>query len=155
MEKDFTHLDKSGNVKMVNVAQKPETLRRARASGSIRLTGEIISKIAGGGIKKGNVLAASKIAGIMAAKKTWEIIPLCHQIKLAGIDIEFRINKDKNNIEAISTVQGFDRTGVEMEALAGVSVALLNIYDMCKALSKDLEISQIKLMEKTGGTHGR
>ncbi|MFO7928210.1 MAG: cyclic pyranopterin monophosphate synthase MoaC [Candidatus Humimicrobiaceae bacterium] len=109
----------------------------------------------GGNIKKGNVLAASRIAGIMAAKKTWEIIPLCHQIKLAGIDIEFRINKDKNNIEVISTVEGFDKTGVEMEALAAVSVALLNIYDMCKALSRNLEISQIRLLENTGGTHAR
>jgi cyclic pyranopterin monophosphate synthase len=150
-KRKLTQLDKSGKVRMIDVSEKSRTLRTARASGKIILNDEIIGKISGFQMKKGDVISTARIAGINSAKKTWELIPLCHQIQLTDIEIDIRILKPEHEIIVTSTVRGYDRTGVEMEALTAVSVALLTIYDMSKALSKNIIISDVKLMEKTGG----
>lgn len=147
----FTHIDGEGKVKMIDVSGKKATLRTAKARGYIVLNKEIISRIKDNKLKKGNVFAAAKIAGIGAAKRNWELIPLCHQVKLTVIDLNFRILKKENKIEAVAYVKGYDVTGVEMEALTAVSISLLTIYDMCKAMSKSIKIEGIKLLEKTGG----
>jgi len=149
--KKFTHLDNYGKVKMVNVSGKEQSFRTAEAVGYIVLNDEIIKKIIENKIQKGDVFAAAKIAGINAAKKNWELISLCHQIRLTSIDIGFDILDKEKKVEARSKVEGYDRTGVEMEALTAVSVSLLAIYDMCKALSKDMRIEGIELIRKTGG----
>jgi len=149
--KKFTHLNSEGKVKMVDVSSKEKSFRSAEATGYITLNKEIIEKIKENEIQKGDVLTVSKIAGINAAKKTFELIPLCHQIKLTSIDLEFKILEKENRIKVRSIVSGFDRTGVEMEALTAVSISLLTIYDMCKALSKDMRIEGIKLVKKTVG----
>ncbi len=148
---ELTHTDKNGRAKMVDVSNKDETLRTALACGFIIMNKEIIEKVIGLEIKKGDVINAAKIAGINAAKKTWDLIPLCHQIKLTSIDIDFEISKQDNKIMVVSTVKGYDRTGVEMEALTAVSISLLTIYDMCKALSKEMIVGGIQLLKKTGG----
>jgi cyclic pyranopterin monophosphate synthase len=149
--KKFSHLDNEGKVKMVDVSRKEETLRTAKAKGFIILNARIIKDIKEDKIKKGNVLAVAKVAGISAAKKTWELVPLCHQIKLTGVDIDFEISESENKITAFSTVRGFDKTGVEMEAILSVALSLATIYDMCKAVTKDMVISGIELIKKTGG----
>jgi molybdenum cofactor biosynthesis protein MoaC len=147
----FSHLDESGKAKIVDITFKEPTLRTARASGKILLDPQIISAIGDDMIKKGDVLGVSKIAGIMAAKKTWELIPLCHQINITDIKIMFKTFKEENSICVESLVKGYDKSGVEMEALTAVSVCLLTIYDMCKAFSKDLNITEIRLLSKSGG----
>lgn len=147
----FTHMDRKGKIKMVDVTDKKATLRTARARGYIVLNKEIISRIRSNRLKKGNVLAAAKIAGIYAAKKNWELIPLCHQVKLTDIDLDFKILKKENKIEVAAYVKGYDVTGVEMEALTAASISMLTIYDMCKAMSKSIRIEGIELLEKTGG----
>lgn len=149
--KKFTHLDDEGKAKMVDVSNKVESLREAEAIGYIVLSGTIISKIKENKIKKGDVFSVARLAGINAAKKNWELIPLCHQIRITSVNLEFKILEDENKIRAKSTVKGYDRTGVEMEALTSVSISLLAIYDMCKALSKNMKIEGIKLIKKTGG----
>ncbi|MCL5073354.1 MAG: cyclic pyranopterin monophosphate synthase MoaC [Actinobacteria bacterium] len=148
---ELTHVDDTGRVKMVDVSNKNESLRTAAASGYILLNEEIISKIKKNEIQKGDVLTAAKIAGINAAKKNWELVPLCHQIRLTNIEINFQIEENTNKIISTAIISGYDRTGVEMEALAAVSVSLLTIYDMCKALSKKMIISNIELLKKSGG----
>ncbi len=148
---ELTHVDGAGKVKMVDISNKKESLRTAVASGCILLNEEIISRVKRNEIQKGDVLAAAKIAGISAAKKNWELIPLGHQIKLPSIEIIFQIEENTNKIISIATVSGYDRTGVEMEALTAVCVSLLTIYDMCKALSKSMVISNIELVKKRGG----
>ena len=147
----FTHIDKHGKAKMVDVTGKKENLRIAKASGYIVLDKNIIKKIKDNELKKGDVLTVAKIAGINAAKKNWELIPLCHQIRLTGVDINFEIIEKENKIKAVSVVKGSDVTGVEMEALMCISISLLTIYDMCKALSREMRIEDIELLEKTGG----
>ncbi|MBM3712899.1 MAG: cyclic pyranopterin monophosphate synthase MoaC [Actinobacteria bacterium] len=148
---DFSHADIDGKIKMVDVSGKKETLRTAQACGHIILNKEIISRIKGNSIQKGDVLATKKIAGINAAKKTWELVPLCHQIKLTNIDINFKIDEVENKIFIASFVTGMDRTGVEMEAIAAAAVSLITVYDMCKSISQDMVIGGIKLIKKTGG----
>ncbi len=148
---ELTHIDGTGKVKMVDISNKKESLRTAVASGCILLNEEIISRVKRNEIQKGDVLAAAKIAGISAAKKNWELIPLCHQIKLTSIEIIFQIEENTNRIISTATVSGYDRTGVEMEALSAVCISLLTIYDMCKALSKSMVISNIELVKKRGG----
>lgn len=143
----FTHIDSNGNVKMVDIGEKPTSLRLAKAGGKIFLNPQTISRIVEGNIKKGNVLTTAKIAAIMASKNTSNTIPLCHQIQLTSVDIEFVIGND--NIEVISSVGCIDKTGAEMEALHSVSVALLTIYDMCKAIDKNMSMGDIKLWEKS------
>jgi cyclic pyranopterin phosphate synthase len=147
----LSHVDAEGKAKIVDISVKRETLRTAEAHGYIMASAEIIKKIRENEIKKGDVFTVSKLAGILAAKKTHDLIPLCHQIKITSVDISFKISDDENKITAISVVTGFDRTGVEMEALLSVSIALLNIYDMCKALCKEMIIGGVELLKKSGG----
>ena len=151
---ELTHVDGFGKVKMVDISSKKESLRTAVASGCILLNEEIISKVKKNEIQKGDVLAAAKIAGINAAKKNWELIPLCHQIKLTSIEINFQIEENTNKIISTAIISGYDRTGVEMEALAAVSVSLLTIYDMCKSVDRSMILGPARLLEKRGGKSG-
>ncbi|HPO49386.1 MAG TPA: cyclic pyranopterin monophosphate synthase MoaC [Spirochaetota bacterium] len=144
---EFTHLDEKDNVKMVDISEKGYSFRLAEARGRIFLNESTARQITEGNMKKGNVLTTAKIAGICAAKKTYETIPLCHQIQLTKIDIDFIINLD--NVEIISVVGCIDKTGAEMEALNAVTVAALTIYDMCKAVDKNMRIEEIRLWEKS------
>ena len=146
---EFSHVDEKGNVKMVDVTNKLLTVRVAKAEGKINMRPGTIARIRDGELPKGNVLNTAKIAGIQAAKKTSGIIPLCHQLNLSFVDIEFEFKS--NSIWVRSTVKTKESTGVEMEALSAVSIALLTIYDMCKAVDKTMEIDRVKLIEKKGG----
>ena len=146
---EFSHVDEKGNVKMVDVTNKLLTVRVAKAEGKINMRPGTIARIRDGELPKGNVLNTAKIAGIQAAKKTSGIIPLCHQLNLSFVDIEFEFKS--NSIWVGSTVKTKESTGVEMEALSAVSIALLTIYDMCKAVDKTMEIDRVKLIEKKGG----
>ena len=150
----FTHIDANGDANMVDVSKKDDTLREAIAQGSIILNEEIIKAIIDNKNKKGDVLSTSRIAGIQAAKKTSDLIPLAHNLNLTKIEIEFSIDNKNNIIDCKSLVRCFGKTGVEMEALTAVSVALLTIYDMCKSFSKNLSISKIMLLKKSGGKSG-
>ena len=146
---ELTHMNDEGRAKMVDVSNKSETKRIAIASGNIWMKKETIDVIREGKAKKGDVLAVAQVAGIMAAKRTSEIIPMCHNIGLDGVDIGFVIHE--NNIEISATVKVSGRTGVEMEALSAVTAAALTIYDMVKAVDKDMIITDIRLLEKHGG----
>ena len=146
---EFSHIDKSGNVNMVDVTDKDSTVRMAKAEGKISMKPETISAIQDDAVPKGNVLTTAKIAGIQAAKKTAEMIPMCHQLNLSFVDVEFEIGSDVILIR--STVKTKEATGVEMEALSAVSGAALTIYDMCKAVDKTMAIGEIKLVKKVGG----
>jgi cyclic pyranopterin monophosphate synthase len=150
----FTHIDANGDAKIVDVTKKGDTLREAIATGSITLNKEIIKAVIENKNKKGDVLSTSKIAGIQAAKKTADLIPLTHNLNLTKIDINFSIDEKNKMINCESLVRCFGKTGVEMEALTAVSVALLTIYDMCKSFSKNLVISEIMLIKKSGGKSG-
>ena len=145
----FSHLDTDGNVKMVDVTEKTPSVRRARAEGIITLRADTINLIQNEAMPKGNVLTAAKIAGIQAAKKTWDMIPMCHQLNLSFVNLEFELDREQIMIRSI--VKTRESTGVEMEALTAVSTAALTIYDMCKAVDKTMTISAIKLVEKIGG----
>jgi len=147
----FSHLDSDGKARMVDVSKKVPTVRTAEAEGFINLDENIITKIKENGVKKGDVFSVAKIAGINAAKKTWELIPLCHQLALTGIDIGFTILEEENKVRVNSKVKTNYSTGVEMEALVAVSTSILTIYDMCKALSKSMQIGPIYLLSKSGG----
>lgn len=151
MKKILTHIDKKGNAKIVNVASKEITQRIAVAYGVIKVSSDVIYIIKSDANKKGDVINVSKIAGIMAAKRTSTLIPLCHPITLENIDLNFKIDGKKNQIEVTATVESSGKTGVEMESLTAVSVSLLTIYDMCKAVDKNMEIKEIHLLSKTGG----
>lgn len=151
---DFTHFNEQGRGQMVDVGDKPISRRRAVAAGHVLVNGETFSLLRNGGTKKGDVLTVAQLAGIMGAKRTGELIPLCHPIVLEHIDLELRLNEARQSVDITATVLCDGRTGVEMEALTAVSVAALTVYDMCKAVQKDMVISQIRLLEKSGGTHG-
>jgi len=151
MKKILTHIDEKGNAKIVNVASKEITQRIAVAYGVIKVSSDVIFIIKSDANKKGDVINVSKIAGIMAAKKTSTLIPLCHPITLENIDLNFKIDGKKNQIEVTATVESSGKTGVEMESLTAVSVSLLTIYDMCKAIDKSMEIKEIYLLNKAGG----
>ena len=154
MGSDFTHFDSQGNAIMVDVSGKETSIRTAIAGGSILMNGEAMRAILGGTVKKGDVLSVARVAGIMAAKRCAKLIPLCHPINFDSCTIDFSIDDKKKEIEASCTVKLSGKTGAEMEALTGVSVALLTIYDMCKALDRTMVIGDIKLMEKSGGKSG-
>lgn len=149
---DFTHFNEEGRAKMVDVTEKPDTYRTAAAAGTVKMNASTLEAIRSGGVYKGDVLAVAQVAAIMAAKKTWELIPMCHPLLISGVDIRFALRDDAVDILAQVTCRG--ETGVEMEALTAVSTAALTIYDMCKALQKDMEISDIRLVQKTGGKSG-
>lgn len=148
---DFTHFNEDGKAKMVDVSLKNETDRTAVAMASVYMNKETLEKIKTGGVKKGDVLAVSQVAGIMASKKTSDLIPMCHPLMINGCDIRFDICDEDNKIDIIATLKCHGKTGIEMEALTAVSIAALTIYDMCKALERDIRISDIHLVEKTGG----
>ena len=150
----FTHIDENGDANMVDVSKKNDTLREAIAQGSIILNKEIINAIVENRNKKGDVLSTSRLAGIQAAKRTSDLIPLAHNLNLTKIEIEFSIDDENNMIHCEGLVRCCGKTGVEMEALTAVSVALLTIYDMCKSFSKNLSISKIMLLKKSGGKSG-
>ena len=150
----LTHLDKNGNATMVDISDKKTTTRTALASGVIHITPEILEAIKKDSIKKGNVFTVAKIAGINSAKMTEAIIPLCHQIPLDYVDINFDLQEENLIIEVLASVKTSHKTGVEMEALVAVNGSLLTIYDMCKGISKDMRITDIKLLKKTGGKSG-
>ena len=151
---EWTHFDENGNARMVDVTEKNPTIRTATAVGSLLVSEEVLSAIKGHEIKKGDVLAVAQVAGVMAAKKTWEIIPMCHPLLLTGVDIHFELYPEDAEIEAIASVRTTGKTGIEMEALHAVSAALLTIYDMCKAVDRGMVIKDILLLEKDGGKSG-
>lgn len=154
MEMELTHINDQGRAKMVDVSEKADTHRIGVASGRIRMQQATFELITEGKIKKGDVLAVAQVAGVMAAKKTWDIIPMCHPLLLTGVDIHFELYPDKWEIEAIASVKTTGKTGIEMEALHAVSAALLTIYDMCKAVDRGMQIVDIMLLEKDGGKSG-
>jgi len=152
--KRLSHFDRSGRAHMVDVGDKPETHRVARASGAIRMASSTLKLILGSGAKKGDVLGVARFAAIQAAKRTGELIPLCHSLALTRVSAEFTAEKRPPAIRIAVTVETIGRTGVEMEALAAASVGLLTIYDMCKAVDRAMVIEDIKLIEKYGGRSG-
>jgi cyclic pyranopterin phosphate synthase len=152
--KKLTHINQKGDAQLVDITDKAITHRKAVAEGSIQLNKETLKLIQDNLIKKGDVLNTARIAGIQAAKKTWELIPLCHTINLSKIDIDFNIDKKNNIITCQSSCECFAQTGLEMEALSAVSIALLTIYDMVKAVDRTMVISNIHLVEKSGGRSG-
>ena len=154
MEGDFTHFDEAGRARMVNVGDKDVTHRTATAAARVLVNQNTFDLIRSGGVKKGDVLTVAQIAGIMAAKRTPELIPMCHPILISGIDLKLWLDESRLSVEIEATVKCDGRTGVEMEALTGVSVALLTIYDMCKAIDKRMVIREIHLVEKHGGKSG-
>ena len=151
---DFTHFNNNGRAYMVDVGVKNITHRTAKAGAKVYVNENTFNLIKSGGMKKGDVLTVAQIAGIMAAKKNFEIIPMCHPINITHINIEFNMDEKNNCIEIESVVECDYKTGVEMESLTACSVAALTIYDMCKAVQKDIVISDIRLLDKTGGIHG-
>lgn len=154
MENKFNHFDSKGNAIMVDVSEKNVTERTAIAKGKIYVNSEVMDAVLNQTVKKGDVLGVARIAGIMGVKKTSDLIPMCHPLMISKCSVDFDINKEKNYIEAICTVKVEGKTGVEMEALTGVNITLLTIYDMCKAIDKTMEISDIHLLKKTGGKSG-
>ena len=151
----LTHIDENGNAVMVDVSGKEVTERAAVAEGTIRMNREAYTAIVTRTAKKGDVLSVAQVAGIMAAKRTWELIPLCHPLALNKCEITFVVDPQRMAVTAACTVRVSGRTGVEMEALTGVSVALLTIYDMCKAVDRCMEIGEIRLLQKSGGKSGK
>ena len=154
MIEKLTHFDAKGQAIMVDVTHKEETSRTAVAKGRIRVSPETLQAITEGTAKKGDVLGVARVAGIMAVKRTSELIPMCHPLMLGKCSVGFRLDREQCEVEAICTASLKGQTGVEMEALTGVSVALLTIYDMCKAIDKRMEITGIHLAKKTGGKSG-
>lgn len=151
---EFTHLDNNGQVRMVDVTDKEPTLRVAVAQGTVTMHPDTFEKIEQHDIKKGNVLETARIAGIMAAKKTAAIIPMCHPLNITHIQIDFSPDKTDSSIIIAATIRAIDQTGVEMEALTAVAVAALTIYDMCKSYDREMTISNICLLKKSGGKSG-
>ena len=154
MIEKLTHFDAKGQAIMVDVTHKEETSRTAVAKGRIRVSPETLQAITEGTAKKGDVLGVARVAGVMAVKRTSELIPMCHPLMLGKCSVDFRLDREQCEVEAICTASLKGQTGVEMEALTGVSVALLTIYDMCKAIDKRMEITGIHLAKKTGGKSG-
>lgn len=149
---DFTHFNEQGRAHMVDVSGKGESVREAVAVGRILMHADTLARVRGGSMKKGDVLAVAQVAGIQAAKHCWEMIPMCHQVPLSAVDIAFELTETAIEIRATAKCSG--ATGVEMEALSAVSVAALTVYDMCKAVQKDMRIEGIHLLSKSGGKRG-
>ena len=151
---EFTHFDEAGNALMVDVSEKKDTAREAAAQGRITMSAECFEKVMAGQMSKGDVLGVARVAGIMGAKKTEDLIPLCHKLNLTGVKIDFEPDEKSSSILAQCTVKTTGKTGVEMEALTGVQIALLTIYDMCKAVDKRMVMTDIRLVSKSGGKSG-
>ncbi len=152
--RSLTHFDEQGQAIMVGVGEKPETRRLATAAGRIVMRADTLAMIRAGQAKKGDVLGVARLAGIMAAKRTADLIPLCHPIPLTRVSLEFAIDDRANAVTCTATTETVGRTGVEMEALTAASVALLTIYDMCKAVDRGMVIESVRLLEKLGGKSG-
>lgn len=150
----LTHINEEGRAKMVDVSEKCDTVRVAVAVGSISMKRETLDRITEGTISKGDVLAVAQVGGIMGAKSTSQIIPMCHAIMISGCDISFKIDYENTKIDITATTKTVGKTGIEMEALTAVSVAALTIYDMCKAIDREMVINNIMLARKTGGKSG-
>lgn len=153
-DKEFTHVDSSGKASMVDVGDKPKTERVAEARGSVFMKHETLGKIKTNGIEKGDVMSTARVAGIMGAKQTSRLIPLCHTISLDQVTVEVLANDDNVSIDITARAKTTAKTGVEMEALTAVSVAALTIYDMCKSIDRSIRLSDIRLVRKTGGRSG-
>ena len=154
LKKRLSHIDSAGRARMVDVSAKADTKREAVARGSVVMQPETLALIASGGVPKGDVIAVARLAGVMAAKRTHELIPLCHPLALTHIDVVITPDKARNALDIEATVRTTGKTGVEMEALTAVAVAALTIYDMVKAVDKTMVIGEIRLMSKTGGRSG-
>ena len=154
MTNPLTHFDQQGQAHMVDVGSKQETQRVARAAGRITMQPATLQLIAAGNAKKGDVLGVARIAAIQGAKRTADLIPLCHPLALTRVEVEFNLDQNNSSVECTATTETFGRTGVEMEALTAVSAALLTIYDMCKAADRGMVIGDIRLLEKLGGRSG-
>ncbi len=154
MEKEFTHFDDSGRARMVNVGEKPVTHRTARAGARVLVDRDTFALIESGGVKKGDVPTVAQLAGIMAAKRTPDLIPLCHPVAVSGVEVSLTMNPADCAVDIEARVACDGQTGVEMEALTAASVAALTVYDMCKAVQRDIRITDIRLLDKTGGVHG-
>lgn len=150
----LSHIDEDGNASMVDVSDKDVTHRVATAAGSVLMEPETMALIRDGGVKKGDVISVARLAGIMGAKKTPELIPLCHPLALEAIDVDLSLDPDRNAVDITATCRVSGRTGVEMEALTAVSVAALTIYDMCKAVDRGMRLTDIRLLAKSGGRSG-
>lgn len=151
---DFTHFNEQGRAKMVDVGEKPVSVRTAAAAARVLVNERTFELIRSGGMKKGDVLTVAQIAGVMGAKRTPDIIPMCHPILIGGINLELHLDEERRSVEIEASVSCDGRTGVEMEALTAVSTAALTVYDMCKAVQKDMVITDIRLLRKTGGVRG-
>ena len=151
---DFTHFNDQGRARMVDVGEKPITTRTAVAAARVLVNEQTFEVIRTGGMKKGDVLTVAQVAGVMGAKRTPDLIPMCHPILIDGINLELHLDEGRQSVEIQATVSCDGRTGVEMEALTAVSTAALTVYDMCKAVQKDMVIDGLRLLEKTGGAHG-
>lgn len=151
---ELTHINEEGRAKMVDVSEKVDTVREAVAIGYVSMKRETLEKIKEGTISKGDVLAVAQVGGIMGAKNTPQIIPMCHPIMISGCDINFKIDFENNRIEITATTKTVGKTGIEMESLTAVSTAALTIYDMCKAIDKEMIINNIMLVKKSGGKSG-
>ena len=151
---EFTHFNDQGRAKMGDVGEKPPTRRTATAAARVLVNENTFALIRSGGMKKGDVLTVAQVAGVMGAKRTPDLIPMCHPILMDGIDLSLRLDEQRCAVEIQATVSCDGRTGVEMEALTAVSTAALTVYDMCKAVQKDMVITDIRLIRKTGGVHG-
>ena len=151
---DFTHFNDEGRAKMVDVGEKPETRRTATAAARVLVSPQTFALIRSGGMKKGDVLTVAQVAGIMGAKQTSTLIPMCHPVAVDGIDLSLRLDEARCSVEILATVSCAGRMGVEMEALTAASTAALTVYDMCKAVQKDMVITDLRLIRKSGGVHG-
>jgi cyclic pyranopterin phosphate synthase len=152
--KDWTHVDSKRQARMVNIGAKKITRREAIASGTVRVKRETLKRIEDNSIKKGDVLTVAKVSGIMAAKKTYDLIPMCHPLRITGVELSFTLGQEPPRVDIVAQVQATDRTGVEMEALTAVATAALTIYDMCKAIDRGIQITNLGLIKKSGGKSG-
>jgi cyclic pyranopterin phosphate synthase len=151
---ELSHFNAEGRARMVDVTEKNESVRQAVAGAFIQMQPETLSRIRAGTIAKGDVLAVAQVAGVMAAKRAWELIPMCHPLLLTGVDVSFSLDEEKRRVDINAVVKTTGRTGVEMEALTAVSAAALTIYDMCKAIDRGMIIGDIRLIQKSGGRSG-
>ena len=150
----LSHIDKSGRARMVDVTAKRETAREAVATGTVRMKPETLALIQSGGVPKGDVIAVAKVAGVMAAKRTCDLIPMCHPLLLTDVDVQIRPDEQESALQITATVRSMGKTGVEMEALTAVVVAALTVYDMCKAVERGMRIEGVRLLKKSGGESG-
>ena len=151
---DFTHFNDQGRARMVDVGEKDVTHREAVAAARVLVNRETFDLIRSGGVKKGDVLTVAQVAGIMGAKRTPELIPMCHPVQISGVDLRLTLDEPRCSVEITASVRCDGRTGVEMEALTAVSAAALTVYDMCKAVQRDMVITDVRLLSKSGGVHG-